>query len=350
DIDFDLPKFSDIGTQEKLFEYLLPQLNSDKMNYIFLDEVQNVDKFHRAVSRLFALDHVDIYITGSNAYMLSGEFATYFTGRYVELQMLPLSLKEYKNLLEINDNKLAQQNNEVIFNAYLKSSFPYASRMDDDLSLLEYMRGIYDSIILKDVVTRLKITDVRVVNLITKFLLDSVGNLISSRKVTNTLTSNGTKVSNNTVDKYIDALVAAQIFYESPRYDIQGKEHLKTLQKYYAVDVGLRNQIAGINNTRDLGHVLENIIFLELKRRGYDVSIGYLKSCEIDFVAVKGSFVEYYQVALSVLDEDVFHREIAPLIKVKDNHPKYLITLDHIGAGNNFDGIRQFNAIDWLLI
>ncbi len=336
--------FEDISNEylldyKSLHTYIAEQLNADKMNYIFLDEIQMVPYFQKAVDSLFIRDNVDIYITGSNAYMLSGELATLLSGRYIEIQMLPLSFKEY--------TELSNTSPELAWQSYFQNGgFPYSVQIEDPNIRHDYLLGIYNTVLLKDVVARRKIQDVTLLESIIKFLFDNIGNIVSPKKIANTLTSYGRKTSSITVENYISALSECFILYKVNRYDIKGKQYLKSLEKYYLVDIGLRRLLLGDKNI-DIGHILENIVFLELIRRGYKVSIGKVGDLEIDFIAERFGDRIYYQVAASVLDPNTFAREIAPLKKVNDHYPKFIISMDQYSM--NEDGIKQMNIIDFLL-
>lgn len=328
-----------------LHEHVKTRLCKEKYTYVFIDEVQQCKDFEKAIGSLFIKKNVDVYITGSNAYMLSGELATLLSGRYVEIKMLPLSFSEYLNF-EKTDNR----NMEAAFSDYMTfGSFPYVPALRKEEAVVEtYLDGIYNTILVKDVATREGITDISVLESIIKFLCSSIGSPVSAKKINDTINSSGRKISVNTVDKYLRALVDSFIFYKADRYDIKGKQFLKTLGKYYIVDTGLRNILVA-GSASDLGHLLENIVYLELIRRGYKVSIGKLAEKEVDFVASGLDGVAYYQVSASVLDENTLKREIEPLEKIPDHYPKILLTLDEIGAGSNYGGIRQLNVLDWLL-
>ena len=326
-----------------LHDYILNNILPNKMNYVFLDEVQNVPMFEKALASLHLRKNIDLYITGSNAYLLSGELATFLTGRYVQIKMLPLSFREY--LLACDKNSSLEEN----YKKYItKGSFPGTLELETPEKINEYLSGLYSTIILKDVVTRRKIDNELMLNSVVSFLFDNIGNLCSTKKIADTLTSYGRKIAVNTVESYIVGLLDCFMFYKIGRYDVKGKRYLKTGDKYYAADVGLRHYLLGGKNL-DWGHVLENIICLELIRRGYRLHIGKVGGAEVDFVATKGDILEYYQVALSVRDEATFAREIGPLQKIKDNNPKCILTLDQDPPSNN-DGIRRLNALDWLSV
>ncbi|PHI08203.1 ATP-binding protein [Fusobacterium polymorphum] len=353
-INFEDIDYEELTDYKKLYEYIKSKIIEDKKNYIFLDEIQNVDKFEKVVDSLFIKDNVDLYITGSNAYFMSSELATLLSGRYIELKMLPLSFKEYyqarleyKNL-DKKESKilktLMQYYNEYIVN----SSFPYTLQLENNLkNIYEYLSGIYNSVLLKDIVARLKIADVMRLESVVKYLFDNIGNLTSISKIANTLTSMGRKTDTKTVEKYVKGLVDGLLIYEVNRYNIKGKEFLSTLSKYYVSDLGLRQMILG-NRNIDMGHILENIIYLELLRRKANVYVGQFDKNEIDFVVINSNEIEYYQVALTVLDENTLKRELAAFKNIKDNYPKYLITLDNVLPNTDYDGIKVINALEWL--
>lgn len=337
-------EYSDIEDSKTLFRLITDQLQSDKMNYIFLDEVQRVTDFQKAVDALFIKKNCDVYITGSNAYLLSGELATLLSGRYVEIKMLPLSFKEFISAQTSNTN-LDQLYQDYIHN----SSFPYALELARPKDIRQYLEAIYDSIVLKDIISRRRIPDVDMLKSVTRFLFDNIGNLCSTKKIADTMTSAGRKIAVHTVEKYLEALTESFIFYKVGRYDIKGKQYLKTGDKYYAADIGLRYSVLG-NKKADDGHILENIVYLELLRRGYDVYIGKVGNAEVDFIAVGEEGEEYYQVTYTVIDADgkTLDRELSPLNAIKDHNPKYLLTMDY-GPMVSHNGIKQINALEWLI-
>ncbi|WP_339010693.1 ATP-binding protein [Fusobacterium animalis] len=354
-INFEDMDYEELTDYKKLYEYIKSKMLTDKKKYIFLDEIQHVDKFEKVVDSLFIKENVDLYIIGSNAYFMSSELATLLSGRYIELKMLPLSFKEYYHTrleYENFDKKekkvlktLIQYYNEYIVN----SSFPYTLQLENNLkNIYEYLSGIYNSVLLKDIVARLKIADVMRLESIVKYIFDNIGNLTSISKIANTLTSMGRKTDTKTIEKYIKGLVDGLLIYEVNRYNIKGKEFLSTLSKYYVSDLGLRQMILGNRNV-DMGHILENIIYLELLRRNGNVYVGQFDKSEIDFVVINSNEVEYYQVALSVLDENTLKRELDALKNIKDNYPKYLITLDEVLPNTDYEGIKIINALEWLL-
>ncbi len=338
-------EFEYLLNYKSLYNYVKDRLCSDRFTYVFIDEVQNCTMFEKAIDSLFIKEKVDVYITGSNAYMLSGELATLLSGRYVTIDMLPFSFKEYCEAVEVSNTSI-----DTKFNDYLKyGSFPYvATLVQNNVGIAPYIEGIYSTILIKDVVQREGITDVAVLESIIKTMASSVGSPISLKKIADTINSSGRRISVNTVDKYVRALTDSYIFYKVDRYDIKGRQHLKTLGKYYMVDSGIRGMLLS-NSTSDLGHIIENIVYLELLRRGYKINIGKQNQKEIDFVSNGPEGVTYYQVSATVLNEQTLRRELDPLEKITDHHPKILLTLDTIGKGANYNGIKQLYLIDWLL-
>ncbi|MDE6709582.1 MAG: ATP-binding protein, partial [Oscillospiraceae bacterium] len=333
-INFEDIEFEHLTDYRLLYEHIKKLIIPNKMNYIFLDEIQHVESFEKAVDSLFLKDNCDVYITGSNAYFMSGELATVLSGRYVELKMLPLSFKEFCSGI---DEPLLT--NAHKFNRYIENgSFPYIAKFNiTSKEAKDYLRDIYNSVLLKDIVARLKISDITALENVTKFLLHNIGNMVSATKIANTLKTEGKGTDQKTVDKYIRGLSDSLMIYEAQRYNLKGKMFIKTNSKYYAVDVGLRNCLVK-GSESDIGHILENVVFLELKRRGYDVYIGQLDENEIDFVAVDNDDISYYQVSATTLDESTLKRELAPFKKVGDNYPKYLLTLDEIFGNTDYNG------------
>jgi len=347
DINFEDMQFNDLREAKALYAYLIAKIENKEKVYIFLDEIQHVDGFERVVDSLFIKENVDLYITGSNAYYLSGEIATLLSGRYVELKMLPLSFSEFVEWHE--QNSPAKQTNSEYFNAYLKSSMPYTLFTDSDQETLEYLKGIYNTVVLNDIVARLNVSDVRVLQRLIDTLFSTIGSLITINRLRNTLVSKGVQISNRTVEKYLGGILDSLIMYEAKRFDIHGKELLEMQDKYYVVDVGLRRLVLR-DHLEDFGHILENIVFLELKRRGYEVYVGKVDAYEVDFVAInEKQELSYYQVALNTTDQNVLKRELRPLQAIKDFYPKYLLTLDDYEKEANYDGIKKRNVIDWLL-
>lgn len=334
--------FNFVQSYQSLYDLVKEQLVPDRMNYVFLDEVQQVEHFQKAVDSLYIKKNVDLYITGSNAYLLSGELATLLSGRYVEIKMLPLSFGEYisyfKEPIDIN-----RKYTEYLVN----SSFPGTLELTRKQDIRMYLEGIYTSIVLKDIVSRKRIADVPMLESVIRYMFDNIGNLCSSTKIANTMTSAGRKISVRTVESYLEALTDSFILYRAERYDVKGKQYLSTGFKYYLADIGLRYYLLGSRQV-DFGHILENIVYLELLRRGYEVHIGKMGTSEVDFVTFNEEGVEYYQVALSVLDENTLKRELAPLDSIADHNPKYLLTMDVLPLTSH-NGIKQINVLDWLL-
>ncbi len=342
-INFEDIDYEELTDPKILYEYVKERLAPDKTNYLFFDEIQNVKEFQKVIDSLYIKKNTDIYITGSNAYMLSGEIATLLSGRYVEIEMLPLSFKEYISTFE-DKTDLSRKYGDYLQN----SSFPYAIELKNNMDLVrDYLKGIYSTIVLKDVVARNNIADVSMLESVIRFAFDNIGNLCSIKKISDTMTSAGRKISTHTIENYLSALINSYILYRARRYDIKGKQYLKTGEKYYAVDIGLRYLLLGNKNV-DYGFILENVIYLELLRRGYDIYVGKIDSWEVDFIALKEGVTEYYQIALTVKDQSVLERELFPFDKIGDHNPKYLLTLDEQPLTIH-NGIKQINAIDWLL-
>lgn len=337
-INFEKIEFEHLQNYKAMYDYVVERLHPEKTTYIFLDEVQLVEDYQKAVDSLFVRDKVDLYITGSHARMLSGELATLLSGRYVEIEMLPLSFAEYYELVG-GDKRDAWKR------YFTNGGLPYTAYINDEDILHDYLLGIYNTVLLKDVVERKKIQDIPLLRSVMKFLFDNIGNIVSSKKISDSLVSYGRKTTSVTVENYIESLSEAYVVYKAKRYDVKGKQHLKSLEKYYAVDMGLRKLLLGQKNT-DIGHILENIVYFELVRRGFEVCIGKVDDLEIDFIAEKDGDKEYYQVSASVLDTNTFEREIEPLRRVHDNYPKYIVTMDEITSNN--EGIKQINVIDFL--
>ena len=328
----------------ELYQFIVNQLQVGKKYYVFLDEVQNVVDFQKAVDGLYIKENVDLYITGSNAYLLSGELATLLSGRYVEIKMLPLSFKEFVSAFESN-------NISMLFLDYMQyggmpGNIPILKKNPNDLD--RYLDGIFSTVVYKDIMSRKQITDKSLLENILKFLFDSIGSPISTKKISDTLTSKGISTSNHTVENYITAFVESFLIYKAERFDVKGKNLLVRDYKYYSVDTGLRSYLLGKKADSDMGHILENIVYLELLRRGYKVYVGKVDDLEIDFVAQNREGLKYYQVALSVRDEIVLERELKSLRKTGDFYPKYLLVYD-MDLAADYDGIKKINIIEWLL-
>ena len=342
-INFEDLDFEDLTDYKKLHIYLKEHLVKDKMTYILLDEIQNVGQFPKVVDSLYIKENVDIYITGSNAHMLSSEIATLLSGRYMQIEMLPLSFKEYM----ISTGSMSDRGIKYV--EYLQnSSFPYTLELEGQIDEIRgYLEGLYNTIVVKDIINHSKISEPMMLRSILKFIFDNIGNPLSPKKIADTMTSSGRKIDTRTVEKYLDALTESYIIYQAKRYNIKGKQHLKTLEKYYVVDIGLRLMLLGSKQV-DAGRILENIVYLELLRRGYDVYVGKVDEFEVDFVAQNGKGTIYFQVALSVRDEKTLERELRSLRAIKDHYPKILLTLDDDPEAH-YDGIRRINAREWLL-
>ena len=342
-INFEDMDFEELTDYRKLYAYLKDRLVPEKMTYIFLDEIQHVTDFPKVIDSLYIKKNVDIYVTGSNAYMLSSEIATLISGRYVQIEMLPLSFKEYMQ------STGSMEDRGIKYTEYLEnSSFPYALELKGHPNeIRDYLDGIFNTIVVKDILTRRKIFDPLMLKSVLRYIFDNIGSPLSSKKIADTLTSEGRKVDVKTVERYLDALIESYIIYPAQRYNVKGKQYLKTLGKYYVVDIGMRFMLLGKRNT-DAGHILENVVYLELLRRGYDVYVGKVDSFEVDFVAMNGNNTFYYQVALSVRDADTLQRELRPLLSIRDHYPKYILTMDD-DPEEQYDGIRRINARDWLL-
>ena len=328
-----------------LHQFIKSKMKPGRTQYIFLDEIQHVKEYQKAVDSLFAKGGCDIYITGSNAYFMSGELATLLSGRYVQIEILPFSFAEFRSAFP------KEQKAETLFTEYTESgSFPYTICLGSSISgKKEYLRDLYNSVLLKDIVARLKIADVETLERITKFMMNAVGCQINYTNIARALTSSGNKCDPKTAAKYVRGLCDSQLFYEVTRYNIRGKQFLTTQNKYYPVDTGLRNLLSK-SGSSDSGHLLENIIYLELRRRYTEVFTGEIDGEEIDFIVKNDNGgIEYFQVSLSTLSEDTLKRELSPLKKLRDNYPKYLITLDSVFQTADYDGIKKVNALDFLL-
>ena len=341
-INFEDYENKSLRNTDSLYDYIKQRLTS-KMNYIFLDEVQRVEDFPEVVDSLYVKDKVDLYLTGSNSSLLSSEIATLISGRYVEIKMLPFSFKEFVKATNQTENLSSA------YRQYVEtSSFPYVLELlQTPQEITAYLEGIYNTILVKDIIDRKKIADSNVLKSVTQFLFDNIGSELSSKKIADTLTSNGRKSDSKTIEKYVTSLEESFIVYRANRYNIKGKEYLKSLEKYYIADIGLRNFMLG-KKSMDVGHILENVIYLELIRRGYSVYIGKIDDMEIDFVAQNQHGNTYIQVAATVRDENTLKRELRSLQAVKDNYPKMLLTLDDDPEAD-YDGIIRKNALDWLM-
>ncbi len=335
--------YYELRQPKNLHSYIKERLVDGKMTYIFLDEIQRCENFPEVVDSLFIKDNVDLYLTGSNAYMLSSEIATLISGRYVEISMLPLSFKEYV-LSTGSSNELSRKYTEYLEN----SSFPYTLELKGQpKEIKDYLDGIYNTIVVKDVASRKRFPDTMMLESVARFIFDNIGNPLSTKKIADTMTSYGRKIDVKTVEKYLNALMESFIVYQAKRYNISGKQYLKTLEKYYVVDIGMRYMLLGSRST-DIGHILENVVYLELLRRGYQVYVGKVDELEVDFVAMESKRIIYFQVAATVRDESTLRRELAPLEKINDHYQKFILTLDDDPEAD-YNGIRRINVLDWLM-
>lgn len=343
-INFESMAFDDINNYRQLYTYIKEHQKAD-YTYLFLDEIQQVEYWEKAINSLFAEGNCDIYITGSNANMLSSDLSTLLAGRYVEIQVFPLSFNEY--MLFLPPKK--RGNKAEAFESYLKyGGLPLVPNLPQESNTVEmFLTGIYNTVLMKDVVQRNAVRDPAILENIVRFLADNVGNPVAATKIAGFLTSQGRKVTATTVDNYLQMLTKAYVFYKAQRYDIKGKLYLKTQEKYYIVDNGLRNALLDFKQA-DYGRVLENIVYLELLRRGYHVSVGKVGTLEVDFVASKAERKVYFQVSASVLDDTTRERELKPLRAIPDAYEKVLLTMDKIYI-KDYEGIKNVNIIDFLL-
>lgn len=345
-INLELMKYDGVRDYKTFYNLITEKIKNNDRCYLLIDEIQQVDKWEKAINSINVEFNVDIYITGSNAYLLSSEISTLLSGRYVEIKMLPLSFKEY---LEF-DHLPHDWTLEDKFNQYLKfGSLPAVPTLpQDNTTINEFLLGIYNTVIVKDVISRNNIKDIGLLEQIVKYVVANTGNIISANKISGYISSQGrgetTKAT--TVSNYLDMLEKAYIIYPVKRYDIKGKEQLKNLAKYYVVDTGIRNMLMGYSDS-DFGHVLETIVYLELIRRGYQVFIGKWYELEVDFIAVKQDEKKYYQVCLTLMDEKVKERELAPLKAIPDNYEKTILSMDKTYI-TDYEGIKFENIIDFL--
>ena len=341
-INFEEKENEDLLDKDELYKYLIEKIKNNKevYSYLFLDEIQKVKDFQIIIDSLYVKKNIDIYITGSNADLLSSELATLLTGRYVEIKMLPLSYKEYI------DNK---NDSTESFNNYLNNGgLPYLLNLETDEMKYEYIMGLYNTILNNDIIRRHNDIDISTFENILNFIIDNISNIMSPNSIANTLNSYGKKVSYNTVEKYIRYMKECYLIYECNRYNILGKQNLKTLSKYYLVDLGFK-KVPSIKNNANIGYNIENIVYIELLRRGNIVNVGKVNNLEVDFVVKKENEIEYYQVSTSLYDEKTKAREINSLKAIKDNYKKTILTLDDYGVGN-VDGINIVNLRKWLCV
>lgn len=343
-INFEDLRYYELRDFQALNRYIEERLLTPETYYIFLDEIQHVDQFELVADSLFIKPNVDLYLTGSNARFMSSDLATNLTGRYVQLEVLPLSFSEY--VAGRMEEGLSQSQ---LFNDYLFSAFPYLLQAESYRERIEYLQGLYSTILLNDVLPRAGAASPDLLERLVRTLLSSMGSPISTNKIRNTLISQGVKVSNTTLEGYLDALLDSLLFYAVPRFDVKGRTLLQRLEKFYCVDLGFR-QLLLPDHQEDLGHMIETIVYLELRRRFSKVYIGNIGKYEVDFIVVTdtGAY-QYFQVSLSTLDPKTLERELRPLQAIDDQHPKYLLTLDQIQPEANYDGIQKKSLIDWLL-
>ncbi len=340
-INFEDPDFSSFPDWRSVWNYLKPRIAPEGKTYIFLDEIQNILDFEKLVDGLYSRKNIDVYITGSNAKFLSGELATFLTGRYVEIRLQPLHFTEYASLFP-------GKGPHDIFNDFLRfGGFPFAAQLENESrSQYDYLSGILDTILYKDVMARNGYRDAATLKRIVKFLFDNIGNLLSVNKITGMFKSEGFSVPHATLNTYIEALCQTFLLERVDRYDIKGRQYLKTTAKYYVSDTGLRRTLLGTRG-EDFGHLLENVVFLELRRRFREIYVGIFGNGEIDFVALEQGIPHYFQIAYTVRDEATLNRELAPLKAVKDNYPKFLLTLDN-DPPLDHGGIKRMNVVDFL--
>lgn len=341
-LNFEDYDFYELRNPRKLYEYIKPLILKDRMTYLFFDEIQHVEDFPDIINSLNLKSTVDIYVTGSNAYMLSSEIATLLSGRYVEIAMLPLSFKEYVDATDAGDN---------IPKAYMdyisRSSFPYSLELDKPSEVSDYLSGVYSTIVVKDIMSRKRLPDVMMLESVIRFTADNIGNILSTKRIADIMTADGRKIDQKMVERYLSALCETFFVYEAKRYNIKGKQLLKTLGKYYLVDLGLRRMLLG-SRSFDAGRILENIVYLELLHRQKKVYIGKVDDLEVDFVAIDADGITYYQVAATVRDEKTLKRELASLQQIKDQYPKFILTLDDDPTAD-YDGIKRVNALEWMM-
>lgn len=337
--DFD---YYELRDPSQLYQYIKPLIVCNKMTYIFFDEIQHVKDFPDVVNSLNLKPNVDLYLTGSNAYMLSSEIATLLSGRYVEIAMLPLSFKEYVTACSREDD-LSQAYRQYI----TRSSFPYTLGLTSAAEVNDYLNAVYNTIVVKDIMTRKRLQDVMMLESVIRFAADNIGNLLSTKRIADIMTAVGRKIDQKTVEKYLSALCETFFVYEAKRYNIKGKQLLKTLGKYYLVDLGIRRMLLG-SRSFDAGRMLENVVYLELLHRQKQVYIGKVNDLEVDFVAIDQEGITYYQVAATVRDESTLTRELASLQQINDQYPKYILTLDDDPSAD-YNGIKRINALEWLM-
>lgn len=351
-INLESAKYDDITEYYKLYELVESKIqqdsiSSDKIHYVFIDEIQNVEKFEKAVNSLTVDFNIDLYLTGSNAKMLSSEIATILSGRYVEIKMQPFSFCEYLECRK-TENKIQNTNEDEFYNFLKYGSFPFIASENDEDVISNYLDGIFSTVVLKDVIARNSVKDVNLIQNILKTTLSSIGSYVSPNSISKALKNEKKNVTNETVERYLEMFCDAFILSKAERFDIKGKEYLKTMNKYYVVDLGLRNNILGFRQI-EMTHALENAVYFELLRRGFKVDIGKIDSSEVDFIARKNDKIQYYQVSFSVNKSDeTLQREIRPFDSIKDHYEKILITMDKDFV-NDINGVKKINAVEWFM-
>lgn len=341
-LNFEDYDYYELRNPKNLYEYIKPLILKYRMTYLFFDEIQHVEDFPDIINSLNLKSTVDIYVTGSNAYMLSSEIATLLSGRYVEIAMLPLSFKEYVVATEATDN-ISKAYTDYI----TRSSFPYSLELDTPSEVSDYLNGVYSTIVVKDIMSRKRLPDVMMLESVIRFTADNIGNILSTKRIADIMTADGRKIDQKMVERNLSALCETFFVYEAKRYNIKGKQLLKTLGKYYLVDLGLRRMLLG-SRSFDAGRILENIVYLELLHRQKKVYIGKVDDLEVDFVAIDADGITYYQVAATVRDEKTLKRELASLQQIKDQYPKIILTLDDDPTAD-YDGIKRVNALEWMM-
>jgi len=339
--------FEDLANYElrmplELYKYVKQRLVDGELTYLMFDEIQNVKDFPEVINSFFINEDIDIYVTGSNAYMLSSDIATVISGRYIEIKMLPLSFREYA----FGHGFVGSP--DIAYQRYLEwSSFPYCSEISDVQTLNEYLEGLYSTIVIKDISQRYRFSDLMMLQSVISYCADNIGNITSTKRIADLMSAQGRKIDVKTVEKYISALTESFLLMQVRRFDIKGREFLKTLEKYYIVDIGMRNMLLS-RKSYDSGRILENIVYLSFVALGREVYVGKWGDLEVDFVVKSDSGLEYYQVAASVRDPETLKRELSSLKSIDDSYPKYIITLDREPAAD-YGGIKRINAIDWML-
>ena len=336
-INFEMAEYQYLSDKDVLNKWILDNIPKEGQCYVFLDEIQNVKDWEMSVSALQIIPNCDVYITGSNSKMLSSELSTHISGRYIEVKVLPLSFSEYLELHPSDDK-------DRRFRDYLRyGALPVVNPDSDRIFIEGLLEGVFNTVLVKDILSRLRTDDVSKITAIARFLYSNIGNITN---IENIATETG--ISNPTVSRYVEEMSKAFLFYYAEKYDIVGKKILKTNGKFYASDLGMRNVILGLGLARDISKPLENVVFMELLRRGYEVRIGSYRDWEVDFTAIGPDGVEYYQICETMLSDDTYKRESRPFKAIKDNCPKTILTLDRFGLGSE-DGIKIVNLIDWLL-